>query len=251
MSAAIQSSFAGALLDRDRSIPAGLTSRSGPRPVRRFGVYRDNVAVGLIRALAVRFPATERIVGEAFFAAMAHDFVRQHPPRSPLLLHYGEDFPAFAERFEPAAGLPYLPDVMRLEMARGRAYHAADQAPLDPSMLAGLPAERLPGLGFILHPSASLIRSSHPIVTIWAMNAGESPLAPIENWVGEDALVVRPRLTVLVQRLPARGAAFLDALISGQPLGPAAEAAFAETADFDLAANLAGLLGAGAIVGIR
>lgn len=251
MSAAIQSRFAQALLDRDQSVPAGLTSHSGPRPARRFSVYRDNVAVGLIRALAVRFPATERIVGEEFFAAMAHAFIGRHPPRSPLLLRYGEDFPNFIERFEPAAGLPYLPDVTRLEMARGKAYHAADQAPLDTSVLAAFPAERLPGLGFVLHPSAALVRSPHPIVTIWAMNTGELPLAPIEDWIGEDALVIRPHLTVLVQRLPAGGAAFLDALASGRPLGSAAEAAFAETAGFDLTQSLAGLIGAGAIVGVR
>ncbi len=36
-------------------------------PARRFAVYRNNVAVGLIRALEARFPVTRRLVGDAFF----------------------------------------------------------------------------------------------------------------------------------------------------------------------------------------
>jgi uncharacterized protein len=38
---------------------------------------------GLIRALASRFPVTEKIVGEEFFAGMARAFIELHSPRSP------------------------------------------------------------------------------------------------------------------------------------------------------------------------
>ncbi|PZM16875.1 DNA-binding domain-containing protein [Rhizobium tubonense] len=250
MSIAIQTRFAGALLDTDEPVPEGLTSWNGPRPERRFRVYRNNVAVGLIGALASRFPMAEKIVGEEFFAAMAHEFIRLHPPRSPLLLNYGDEFADFVETFEPAESVGYLPDVIRLEAARGRAYHAADAAPLDTSAFASLPAERLPSLTFTLHPSASIVRSRHPAVTIWAMNVGEMTLTPIEDWAGEDALIVRPQMTVLVQRLPPGGAAFLQALADGAELGTAMELATEEADDFDLSANLAGALHAGAITAI-
>src|SRR5882724_2689625 len=126
MSLVTQRLFAGALLGSDRPIPDGLTSWNRPRPERRFAVYRNNVAAGLIRALASRFPVTEKIVGEAFFAGMAQAFIALHPPRSALLLSYGDDFAGFVETFDPAAELSYLPDVIRLEAARGKAYHAAD-----------------------------------------------------------------------------------------------------------------------------
>ena len=53
---------------------------------------------------------------------------------------------------------------------------------------------------FGLHPSTEIVRSPHPIVTIWAMNSGEQDVAPIENWCGEDALVFRPYLDVEVAR---------------------------------------------------
>src|SRR5260370_20802436 len=71
MSTDIQSRFAAALLDSGRAVPSGLTSWSGALPVRRFAIYRNNVVTSLVRALAARFPATSKIVGEEFFAAMA------------------------------------------------------------------------------------------------------------------------------------------------------------------------------------
>ena len=49
--------------------------------------------------------------------AMAREFVRAHPPSSPLLFLYGQEFPAFMETFEPARSIPYLADVARIERA--------------------------------------------------------------------------------------------------------------------------------------
>jgi hypothetical protein len=251
MSLDTQTRFADALIDGERPVPQGLAAWNGPGPERRFGVYRNNVAVGLTGALASRFPATEKIVGEAFFAAMAQEFIRLHPPRSPLLLAYGDELGDFVAGFGPAQSLPYLPDVIRLEAARGHAYHAADAAPLDPAILATVDPERLAGLQFDMHPSASVIRSEHPIVTIWSMNAGDMPLAPVEDWTGEDALVVRPGMIVEVHRLPSGGAIFLSALMRGAGLAEAAETASEASDAFDLSANIAGALQAGAFTAIR
>ncbi|MEZ2221990.1 DUF2063 domain-containing protein [Rhizobium sp. RCC_161_2] len=251
MSITTQAKFAAALVDPERAVPKGLTAWNGPRPERRFGVYRNNVTVGLVGALASRFPVAEKIVGNDFFAVMAHEFIRLHPPRSPLLLAYGDDFADFVETFEPARDIDYLPDVIRLEAARGKAYHAADAAPLDPALLATIEPERLASLAFALHPSASILRSPFPAVTIWAMNAGEMELRPIDDWSGEDALVVRPEMTVQVHRLPAGGVTFLEALAAGADLTTAVEAAITAAPDFDLSANLAGALAAGTFTIMR
>ncbi|KEQ07046.1 HvfC/BufC N-terminal domain-containing protein [Pseudorhizobium pelagicum] len=246
----MQQRFAAALMAPDSPLPDGLSSWNSRQPKARYDVYRNNVMMGLRRALASRFPAAERIVGEDFFAAMADTFIRAHPPRSPLLFLYGDDLPEFAAGFPPAQSVPYLPDVMRLEIARGRAYHAADAAPLDPARLAAVAPERLAELRLVFHPSTALVRSAFPVVTIWAMNAGELPAAAIAGWTPQDALVVRPHLVVEVLRLPPGGAVFLEALTDGMTLTTAAEAAMAADAAFDLAANLAGALGAGAFSAI-
>ena len=113
-------------------------------------------------------------------------------------------------------------------------------AAIDPGELAGL--------GLRLHPSLEVVVSAHPVVTLWAMNAGEMALAPIEDWSAEDAVVVRPALDVHVHRLPAGGARFLAALAAGATLADAAGAA-AATPGFDLTQNLAGLIEAGLAAG--
>jgi hypothetical protein len=250
MSITTQRRFASALRDNDLPVPSGLVSWNATQPPRRFGVYRNNVISGLIGAIVSRFPVAARITGAEFFAAMAHEFVLLHPPRSPLLLSYGDDFGGFVESFEPAQEIPYLPDVIRLEAARGRAYHAADAAPMVAEMLASVSAEQTAGLTFSPHPSLSVLRSEHPAVTIWAMNAGEMAFGPIEDWRGEDALVVRPEMIVEVHRLPPGGAVFLNALAQGATLAAAAGEALSLAADFDLSANLAGALQAGAFTGL-
>lgn len=245
MPPALESEFATALRDPALPLPSGVISHTSRVPQKRFAVYRNNVMVGLIGALEARFPATRRIVGEEFFAAAARLFAAGNPPRSPLMMTYGDEFPDFLGAFEPAAELTYLADVARLEAARTRAYHAADAKPLEPAALAELGPDALADLRFILHPSVEMVASTFPIVTIWAMNADEIPLAPLTDWRGEDALVARPALNVEVRRLPTGAAAFLQSLAAGKPLGSAADAALASSADFDLAINLAALFSTG------
>ena len=243
--AAFQENFATALLDADQPVPSAVTSHTARAPQKRFAVYRNNVVVGLVAALRCQFPATEKIVGEDFFAAMARVFVVTEPPRSPVLVRYGDGFPDFIATFAPAADLPYLADVARLEVARTRAYHAVDATPLDPSRWEGLDPTTLYGARIALHPSMQILRSSHPVVTIWSMNSGDDVLRSIEGCGAEDALVVRRHLDVEVRRLPVGGAAFLGALASGAALSDAAISGVADHSEFDLAANLAGLIGAG------
>src|ERR1700737_734497 len=135
------SDFARALRDPDLVVPRGVTSHNSDAPRERFAVYRNNVMVGLVGALEARFPATRKIVGEDFFKGAAQLFAATQPPRSPLMMFYGDAFPAFLAGFEPAREVPYLADVARLEAARTRACHAADAKPLTPAgPPAGLPA---------------------------------------------------------------------------------------------------------------
>lgn len=250
MFAARQTEFAKALLDPQAPIPDDVTAHTGRHPVKRFAVYRNNVVFSLINALRTKFPATERIVGEDFFAAMARLFVLAHPPRSRILHTYGDDFGDFIACFEPAAELPYLPDVAHLEAARTRAYHAADAAPLSPSAFQAIDPQTIGAMCLALHPSLQVLRSRYPVVTIWSMNAGEAPVAPVDDTQAEDALIVRPALEVTVRSLPPGGAAFLLALAAGAPLAEAASRAGAEDASFDLTVNLAGLIGSSAVVSL-
>jgi hypothetical protein len=250
MFTSLQHEFAEALFDPDRAAPKDISGRGASASEARFNVYRNNVTVSLLDALAARFSATQKIVGESFFKNMARLFMTQHPPSSPLMMFYGEDFPDFIASFEPAAAIPYLADVARLEAAQTRAYHAEDREPLDPAVLQTIMAEDLGYARFTLHPSLEIVSSPHPIVTIWAMNAGEEPLDEIGDWRAQDAAIVRPRLDLDTRLLPPGGALFLRSLGQGKSLAEAAGEAVTHHQDFDLAINLAGLFSAGLVVAL-
>jgi hypothetical protein len=245
-----QAGFAAALLDARAHVPAGLVGPDGAPSARRFAVYRNNVVVGLSESMKVTFPAVCRIVGEEFFLAMARAYVVADPPRSPMLLEYGGGFPDFIASFPPAATLPYLADVARIECAWKEAFHAPEATPLPPAALAKIPPERLASLRLHLHPSLRIVSSRFPALTIYRMNVEGGVPAPVDIKAGgEDALIVRPGAQVEVRFVPPGGAAFIRKLGEGASLGAAANAALAAAEEFDLSASLAGLVSAGAFVG--
>ena len=170
------------------------------------------------------FPVVERIVGEEFFMAMARTYALAEPPRSPVLMDYGTGFADFIAGFAPAAELPYLPDVARIERAWREAYHAADALPLAAEDLAVLRPDELATLVLKLHPSLRLLRSPFPAQTIWKMNASDGEIRPVDMSLAEDTLIVRPDAEVEVRVVPPGGAAFVAALMDGAALGEAAAA---------------------------
>lgn len=243
--------FVSALLDPERAPPAFVSGPGRKAAIKRYAVYRNNVTVSLINALAATFPATQRITGTDFFRAMARTHVRTTAPASPLLFEYGRDFAAFIEEYDPAKSIPWLADVARIERAWLDAYHAADAEPLSPHALGTIQPEQLAGTVFTPHPTTRIVRSTYSAVTIFAANRADGPVDRIDASEPEDALVTRPGLEVMVRRLPLGGAAFLSRLVAGDPLGAAAGTAFADEADFDLSSNLAGMIAAGVFTDVR
>jgi hypothetical protein len=245
-----QRGFAAALLDPALPMPDGLVGPDGEPGVRRFAVYRNNVVVGLTNTLKDAFPAVHHIVGADFFRAIARAYVMIQPPHSPILLNYGAGFPDFIRQFEPAAVLPYLADVARIERAWTEAYHAPEASPIDPSAFSGISCDQLPAIRLALHPSLRLIRSRFPALTIWQMNvAGGVPALVDFNAGGEDVLIVRPMADVEARSIPQGSLEFIQALMDGRSVLAALEAALITNPRFDLSANLSDLMRAGALVG--
>ena len=248
-----QADFAATLLAPDLPCPAGLRAWNGSDPSARLAVYRNNVVSSLVDAVADTFPVVRELVGEVFFRAMAAVFVREHPPRSRVLAHYGAEFAGFVDNFAPARGVPYLADVARLERARVWAYHAADADPLTAEKLgeALSGGQDLGALQLICHPSMSVVVSTHAIVSLWAAHQGEGDLSAVDPAVPESALVVRLGLDVLVLRLPPGAAGFVIALQNGAGLADAAALAAGEAVDFDLPTVLALLMRHGALSAVQ
>jgi hypothetical protein len=239
-----QSTWHAALLDPTLPAPRGLVSWNGSDTQQRFAVYRNNVIVSLIAALADSFRVVRLLVGDEFFRAMAREFARAHPPRTPVLGLYGDAFPAFLAAFPPATGLPYLADVARLELAYQHALHAADDAPVPRDRLAAAlgQSERLASLRLGIHPSLATVRSAYAVASLWAAHQGEIDIRSVDPYQPETAWVLRNGLSVRVLRMTAGDCEFVDALRTGALLAAAADRAAAANADFDLTRCLTVLL---------
>lgn len=247
-----QHEFAAALLADDVNCPPGLTVWNQSDPARRFAVYRNNVIVALIDALADTYPVTQELVGEEFFRGMARLYARINPPLSPMLALYGKDLPEFIETFPPALAVPYLADIARLEMLRVQAYHAADVAPLEMDQLADLLGDeaQLAECRFHLHPSIGLLRSEYAVVSLWAAHQAadiEAALSGVDPDTAETSLVLRIGLEVEISRISAGAARFVERLQQGATFGQAAEQGFEVEAGFDLSSILGRLIRGGAL----
>jgi hypothetical protein len=238
--------FAAALDDPSAATPAMTRGRMGAPDARRFAVYRNNVAVGLIGALEARYPVSRKIAGEDLFRAMARAFARANRPRSPVMIAYGGEFPDFLAGCEGVE--PCLVDVARLENAWVEAYHAEDASVATVVELAGLNPDSLPGARVVFHPAARLLRFLTPAASGWASGQNcDHPVAPVEG-SGEDALITRPDCDVRVRVLPPFAYDFALQLLKGAMLIEAA-AAMSDSA-FDFGAHLVGLVESGAVASI-
>lgn len=241
-----QRDFVQALWSPREAVPAptpltALTVQPG------FDVYRNTVLAGCVDALQANFPAVARLVGDAWFRAAAAVYTRERPPGEPMLMLYGRGFDAFLARFEPAAELPYLAAVARIDRLWSEAHAAADAAPLEAAALQVLIPADLARHALRLHPATRWSWCDEwPVWTLWDRNrqlpAGDD--APIA-WRAEGVLLTRPHGAVLQRPLTPAGAALLAACAAGLSIEQAVAAALAA----DPAADVGELLGQCLIAG--
>ncbi len=246
MLADLQRDLVGWLLRGDREPAAAWLAPD--LPATRLDIHRNTVLGLLAEVLATAFPVTRQVVGEAFFAAVGQRFAAARPPARPALWGWGGGFSDFLAGFPPAAGLPYLPDLARLEWAMNAAYFAIDAEALDARRLAALPVDRLAGLAFQPHPSLALVRSRWAIHSLWAAHQpGGAPAGLDPAGRAETVLVHRQGAAVRLRLLEGWEANFLAALADNRPLGEAFAACPAPAPRIQAA--LASLIADGVFVG--
>jgi len=239
-----QDAFSRALL-APQSQAEAVVSALAAQPA--FAVYRNTVMKGCIDALQANFPAVTRLVGEEWIRAAAGVHASLSLPAEASLLRYGASFPAFLAAFPPAAELPYLADVARLDRLWTEAHAAADEEALSLAAIAGLTPESLADA--VLHPHAAARWAwfpAQPIFTIWRRNREHDDDESEFDWHGEGALLTRPGDSVRWTALDAAACRFLDACARGLPVAQALDAALDADENTNPVRLITGLLEAGA-----
>ncbi len=140
-----------------------------------FGIYYNNWRLGLTKVLGHHFPVCKRLVGDRFFQGMSEEYIKTHPSIYFSLNDYGVDFSDFIMQFTPAASLPYLSDVAKLEWAIHRALIGESSTEYNPQALSDLLSspEKQKKFQFGLTKNGTLISSIYPIHRIWETNQAD------------------------------------------------------------------------------
>jgi hypothetical protein len=217
--------------------------RQGLAAEPRLSVYKYNLFTRLIEALVATYPAVLRLVGAEFFRFAAQEYIASSTPRSPTLLEYGATFPEFLRDFAPAASVPYLADVARLEYLYLESYHAAEAVSGTAEDLQAILAGQRSDAGIHLHPSARLMSSPFPVSRIWEINVRPTPIDDQIEIPGESEhlLIVRPQAVVEVRRVAFGAHAALAAFARGASLREAQSAASTAEPALDLHTHLVAL----------
>src|SRR5215471_10246158 len=237
-----QDLFREALLGEPAPKLVDLVESDGLDPRARLAVYRHHVFTTLTATLEAAFPVVCQLVDRRFFAYVADAFIRQHPPANPCLDEYGSTFPGFLGTFEACKGLPYLPDVARLEWAIHLAAQAPNVAPLDPALLGSVAPAEMARLRFIPRAGLAYLVSDWPVDRIWRAHQDESEPMP-DLGAGSAYLEIGPSGEgVFLRALEPAVLTFRSALFSGMTLGEAIEEAARKDPDLDFAGLISGFL---------
>lgn len=246
----LQSAFVAGVFDVTQHGAQAYVHAHGMRPEARLTIYRNNILHNYQQALCDVYPVVERLVGEEFFAFAARRYIPGHPSHHGNLHCFGAGFGAFLDGFAPAAALPYLGDVARLEWHVHDVFHAADHEPMSIERLSALPVEQLPHIVCVLHPASRLFASPFPVDCIWQLN---QPDAAADETIDLDAgrvwLLVRRRGFVIeVEALNEAHYALLAALRDGLTLQQALGRTLALAPEFDFAGFLQQRVGDATVV---
>lgn len=240
--AVLQRRFAQALKQRDSALLDGYLVMDPGRTSGRLSIYANNHEFGLEEALAAVFPAVQRLVGEACFAALARPHVQTTPMRSGNVNDYGEHFATHIETSALHRDLPWLADIARLEWLWHSLFHAEDADPRRAAVLTAIAAlddATLAQLHLGLIPAARLYASPYPALQIWRANLGQAATEVVSlDEGGVKCIGLRTGLQLQFELLGDIEYTFLDALAQ-QPLLAAAELALKRDPSFNLTATLA------------
>ncbi|WP_158633457.1 HvfC/BufC N-terminal domain-containing protein [Tautonia sociabilis] len=197
--------------------------------VDRLEVYARAYYARLIECLRAEFPVLIRAIGEDLFDEFAVGYLIHYPSRSYTLNRLGAHLARHLDETRPPdeGWAALLVDLAALEWAIGEVYDGPGvegQRLLDAADLLVVPADRWPEVRLEAAPCLRTLALSHPVGAYYtALRRGEdaTPPGPAESFLA----LTRRDFVVRLHELSRPQYHLLNALMGGQPLGPAIGAA--------------------------
>jgi hypothetical protein len=218
-----------ALLGDELAPLQGWVADASGRAGRALQAYRATAGASAERTLASAYPTVQALVGDDSFADLARALWHARPPERGDLAAFGDTLPDFIAASPQLADVPYLADVARLDWLVACAERAADDE-ADAGSLNLLADVDPEALCLVLAPGAAILRSEHPVVTVWAAHRDELPRfdearAALRGGRRECALVWRQGWRGRVDAVDDATARWTRALLAGQALSHALDEA--------------------------
>jgi hypothetical protein len=186
----------------------------------RLDIYAEAYFARLQGALEKDFPALAALLGDDRFRLLCAEYLERYPSSSPNLSDLGSRLPAFLAA-RPLESAPWGADLARLEWALIESFYARP-APSEGSgglaALAEMGPEQWPFAKLALDPSVRLVRSEHPLHSLWKRREAAKEEGP--------GLIVIHRSGERVELEPVDPMRFavLSLAAEGKPLGEILEA---------------------------
>lgn len=211
----------------------------------RLEIYNRQYWFRVIGAVAEDFPALNAVLGEEIFDRLVLAYLRENPSTSFTLRNLGSKLPEWLEghrEFAPSRH-DLLLDVARLEWAYVEAFDRADVPPLTASDFGELGADSV----LFLQPHLQLLDLRYPVdELVLAVHREKRPNDMMSNAASERRHIRRAGLptmrrsavrlavhrcenSVYYRQIDREAFLLLSALQKGSSLGPALEAAFADS----------------------
>ncbi|MEG3637698.1 DNA-binding domain-containing protein [Magnetococcus sp. PR-3] len=220
---------------------------------KRLEMFKANYLQSLMDVLQATFPACMVAMGQSNADMACRAYIALHPPKQPVLAHYGDYFHVFLRHEYPHTNAyPWLAALAELEWVWQQVLYAADAEPLSLKALQGINPDQYDALSFQPHPATRLIKLS---VSVWdayqvlrqaVITSDPYPALPWSN-DPQYLLLVRPCSTITVYDLALDQGNVVENILLGWSLSKAVSTVDPGNGGESLSKALAVLLESGAL----
>jgi Putative DNA-binding domain len=247
-------------LPADSITASGIISfKNQASTVRGLRAYRANAQELSAKALEASYPTMQQLLGIENFGHLAQSFWQTEPPQRGDLAQWGQGLAEYLPRVPQLQTLlaehAYLPDVARVEWALHVAATASD-AMLDAESFQLLASHDPAQLGLKLSPACALICSMYPVTAIVqlhdarAVDTHAAARGSIANREPQTALIWRQGFRPVLGVADPASSDLIQAILEGQSLARAVDAALAQKPDWEFGAWLAQQVQSGLLLGV-